>query len=74
MLFLQQRWSGWLLNTGCNEYWFQNIYNNVFGIIRTRIPSPNIPLPDSIEALFTSGRINFDGNPDDSIWQSAIAH
>jgi hypothetical protein len=28
--------------------------------------------PDSIEALFISGRVNFDGNPDESVWQSAM--
>jgi hypothetical protein len=28
--------------------------------------------PDSMEALFISARINFDGNPDETVWQSAI--
>ena len=28
--------------------------------------------PDSIEALFISARVNFDGNPDEPVWQSAM--
>jgi len=28
--------------------------------------------PDSIEALFISARVNFDGNPDEAVWRSAM--
>ena len=47
------------------------IFTIVFFSLPTMDSFSQHSLPDSIEAFFTSGHINFDGNPDDSIWQSA---